>query len=664
MNWIPGLDDASAVGGFGFYRARERAETHALPCCHWNGAVFAAYGSAQGFFAPELPDAYQWDIHGRSWTGLTADCRWADGTLRMDVRTTLPGPRFTPGGRTFHLRWMQGCDIRSVALPGGRSLDGKFDHVLDGTGLMVARGGKRSFLLATSGSMVALRTVAERHWQIDFAAAGSPLLVVPLPPDFDPERVFVHEAIWREMAGRPPLSCAESHAAEGGRIHLRQHFAGAAWSPLPPFFSLWGGKGGLLKLPESVELMPTVFGPWRVVEGEAWQAVVEAGWMKARLEIPHLAEGPLEPLPRELHYAGDWTWDESTVLDRLLSLRTWAPLVGALPEPRREELLERLRVPTAEAFLAKQCRTREPVTGRVWARDQDAWRERGEAIYDPDWYIGLSLSGLWRATRCADPAIATSARALADGVRGARAEMAAYFEIFHDWMLGCAWSDPRGGLWLPDCAHNGMEGMLGEANLREAEGDDAGAARLRVLAAKSAVAFLAVTAWAEWLRTHEPAFLHQFEPGDNPFLEAPHDERLFGINSVFVPHFAFPSTAAVRNPYQLAGHFPEYAALFKAHGPVDDLRRLAAIWQAEFPERCRDWMIYYIKSDWRERFVRERDQEAREQAAVFYHLAPEVCSRLWILGESAESIEARYATPLNLAEQVLLRCGSGLGGGG
>jgi hypothetical protein len=139
---------------------------------------------------------------------------------------------------------------------------------------MVAVGGKRSFLLATAGSMGALRTVAERHWQIDFAAAGSPLLVVPLPEGLDPERLFIHEAIWRGMAARPPLSCTESHAVEGNRIHLRQEFAGAAWSPLPPFFPLWGTKGGLLKLPESVELMPTVFGPWRVVEGEARQAVV------------------------------------------------------------------------------------------------------------------------------------------------------------------------------------------------------------------------------------------------------------------------------------------------------------------------------------------------------------------------------------------------------
>jgi hypothetical protein len=82
----------------------------------------------------------------------------------VDVRTTLPGPRFTASGRTFHLRWMQGCDIRSVVLPGGRRLDGKFDHALEGAGLMVAVGGKRSFLLATAGSMGALRTVAERHW--------------------------------------------------------------------------------------------------------------------------------------------------------------------------------------------------------------------------------------------------------------------------------------------------------------------------------------------------------------------------------------------------------------------------------------------------------------------------------------------------------------------
>ena len=40
-----------------------------------------------------------------------------------------------------------------------------------------------------------------------------------------------------------------------------------------------------------------------------------------------------------------------------------------------------------------------------------------------------------------------------------------------------------------------------------------------------------------------------------------------------------------------------------------------------------------------------------------YHLAPNVCFRLWTLGEDPDSIEALFETPLNLAEQLLCRAG-------
>ncbi|MCX6971061.1 MAG: hypothetical protein NTV93_13050 [Verrucomicrobia bacterium] len=653
--FLPSLNKTTSVGGFGLYRERERSETYALPSCHWNGGVFAAYGSCQPLFAPELPDAFRHEIRDRSWTGLTAWYGEGDWSLSIDVRTTLPGPRFVGSDPVFHLRWMQGNDARQVLFDDGRLIDALSDHDLGGAGFLAVRAEQGWFLLVTSGRMLRLRTVSARHWKIEFDDAFTPLMVVPLPQGFDPAGAFAHGTIWRELVERPPLECSESYAFEGDVLHLRQDFGDAAWAPLPAFFSLWGERGGLLALPDSVELVPTVFGPFRVVSGGSWQATVQTGWMRARLHVTKIAVGPLEPLPRELQYAGDWTWDESSVMDRLYSLRTWAPLVGAVPEELRAKLLARLAVPTVEEFQAKVFRTREPVLGREWARDFDGWRERGDIVYDQDWYIGFIMSGLWRATQCADPGIATAAKKLSDGIKEERAAYTRYFEIYHEWMIGCAWSDPRGDLWLPDCAHCGMEGLLAEANLREAEGDPGGAGFLRVLAAKSGVAFLAATAWAEWLSRVAPKFLHQFQPGDNPFLESDHDDRLFGINIIFVPRQVFPSTAAVRNPYQLAGHFPEYAALFKAHGPVEDLRRLCSIWESEFPERYRDWMIYYIKENWRERFIAERDQEAREQASVFYNLAPEVCSRLWILDEAPEAIEARYATPLNLAEQLLLR---------
>ena len=68
----------------------------------------------------------------------------------------------------------------------------------------------------------------------------------------------------------------------------------------------------------------------------------------------------------------------------------------------------------------------------------------GDVSYDADWYNGLTLSGLEHAARCADESVAAPARELARGVRAERAKMLAYYEIYNDWSLGTAWTDPRG----------------------------------------------------------------------------------------------------------------------------------------------------------------------------------------------------------------------------
>ena len=85
--------------------------------------------------------------------------------------------------------------------------------------------------------------------------------------------------------------------------------------------------------------------------------------------------------------------------------------------------------------------------------------------------------------------------------------------------------------------------------------------------------------------------------------------------------------------------------------------RLASLWSQGQPRRDSDWIAFYIGSDPVE--IAERraklDQEAKVQAAVFYHLAPEICCGLWVLDEPADEIAQRFHTPLNLAEQLLLK---------
>lgn len=85
---------------------------------------------------------------------------------------------------------------------------------------------------------------------------------------------------------------------------------------------------------------------------------------------------------------------------------------------------------------------------------------------------------------------------------------------------------------------------------------------------------------------------------------------------------------------------------------------MAMTWEIWHPERYADWDLFNTGGvhdalqSWR--------QGARTQNAVMYHLAPEVCTRLWVLDEDPDKVEGMYKTPLNLAEQLWCRCGARL----
>jgi hypothetical protein len=294
------------------------------------------------------------------------------------------------------------------------------------------------------------------------------------------------------------------------------------------------------------------------------------------------------------------------------------------------------------------------------------WDHNGDACYDIDWYNGFALSGLERTLRCAVPKLANAARATAKSCRRERDALAAYFTVFHDWSICSAWSDPRGWMWNADCCHNGLEGLLAEARLRDDEQRPADAAHLRYLAARTAVSLLAsceLPAWHERLAA-------VVNPGRYGLTSR--RMRTWGTTDIDTTSTPIATqclvswrdrvwcTSRTRNPYLAAGNFPEWNVLVRDHARPEHLARIAKDWDGE-AERQADWLRFYLGDDWRERRKRG-DQEARVQAAVFYHLAPNVWFRRFALGQTPDAIEQRFATPLNLAEQLLLRAGFALVG--
>ena len=127
----------------------------------------------------------------------------------------------------------------------------------------------------------------------------------------------------------------------------------------------------------------------------------------------------------------------------------------------------------------------------------------------------------------------------------------------------------------------------------------------------------------------------------------------FGMDGIYTARGVNPQTAASKNPYALAGNFPEFCALQKQFGRRERYREIVALWERDFPARYADWHAFYKAGN-------PYAQEARVQAAVMYHLAPEFAFRLWALDESPDAVERRFQTPLNLVEQLWCRAAAKL----
>jgi hypothetical protein len=380
--------------------------------------------------------------------------------------------------------------------------------------------------------------------------------------------------------------------------------------------------------------------------------------MRASIEPTRPAKGELSPLPEELAYAGDQSWDEKTPMDVMLSHRIWAPLADSLPEDVWAEIKRRVPLPTADAFRASLTELIEPANGKRWLKDADIFDACRQVSYDSDWYNGLTLAGLSRAANCPDKSFASDAQALAKAVRPERAGLLAYYEIYSDWALDAAWTDPRGELLDPDCAHNGLDGIIGEANLRDAEGDTDGGDFCRYLAARAATTFLALIDLS--VRHFRSGFFVV-----KPELKrwAPADENdCFGIRRLNERTESLLVSSASKASVLPAPNCPELCALFKRHGRRDELKRLADRWKTSHPDRYSDWLSFYVGADAANAIRAGTNdmglaQEKREQAAVFYHVAHDVALRLFVLGESPDAVEALFQSPLPLAEQLLCRRG-------
>jgi hypothetical protein len=654
-NFQKGLSAQTSVGACGRYRPFAGQQQFRLATMVWRDGIFSEPGkNGRTHFQLELPESYSVQTHQASWTGRTIAYAFPPGETRVDFRNTLPGPRITTRGHSIFLRWGDNIADGLRALDNGGATWNLVDHPgLETHRFLVGICRFMPVLFVLSGPLKKIAVTSHAHWEFQFESPGQSMFVVPIGDSAQLPTDAARQAIWQSLLKSPPSECVETFGIDGDVLTINAHFPGAEYAPIPPLVAQAGDMRGLVRLPgERVKLFDALLGPYEVVRGDSCQARIDLAWTRATVKPTRAATGPLTPVPEELAYAGDWSWEPGSAMDQLLALRTWAPLLKSIPVERRAELIKQLAPPTPAQFIESLHTITEPISGIDWAKDKNLFADKGDISWDPDWYNGLTLSGLYRAIASGVESIAEPARVLARECVAQRDLMLRYFSVFHDWGLWSAWTDARGMFWNADCAHNGLEGLLAEAKQRRELGEK-DADFCLYLAGKTAVTLLAMftlPAWCERMK-------FPLRPGG-----AGPGEESFGILELNDLEGVIAISAATKNPYCLAGHFPEYAALLKRHAPLDRLNRLTEIWAEKYPERYRNWIAFYLGFD--AASIREQwdkgNQEARVQAPVFYHLAPEVCLRRWVLDEPADTIEKRFETTLNLAEQILLRTESTL----
>ena len=663
-----GLCDATSVGRWGRYYPNAGNEYMGLNTCVLFGLNIFAFGAnGAPIGAPAVGRTTTTSVVSAGWTGQTVELTSDGDTQRIDLRASLPGAMFTCGGTTWGFDWVVKLSpSRIELLPGGEAV--RASGTIDSPPrIMLATGRGESVLIILSHRPKSLDIMSHEHWRLTFKEPGVRVMFVPLLDECDAPRTASQAQLWLDLIAAPPVACRERFAVAGDTLTITSEFVDpdgkpTLVAPLPPTATLCGEARGLQRLPESTPMLTTPLGPYAVVPGSTHERTIDLAWTRSSFAASRQVSGELSEAPSELTYAGDATWDESTPMDALLSARQWAPLAGIAPDDIWRKVRGRIKLPTPQAFAASLRECTEAANGRTWKKERNLFDQCGEISYDSDWYNGLTLSGLRRAAECDDESLASEARQLAAAVKPQRASMMAYYEIYNDWALGAPWTDPRGEVWDLDCSHNGLEGILGEAQLRRAEGDHAGADFALYLAGKMAVSFIAAFEMGP-LGYRLGHYVSRSSTNDPQTAD-----DIYYIRTFEEIRGPVPETPASKSQVIPAPDFPEYAMLVREHGPVDRLRELAARYVSEHPERYSDWLAFYVGNDVAAAIRAAKNdvgfaQERREQAAVFYHVAHDTCLRLWVLGDSGDAIEKLYAEPMPLTSQLLCRADAKLVGG-
>ncbi len=654
MEYRKGLNVNTSVGFAGQYRENVEEDIITLQTVVWRAGWFSRAGrKPELLYAFDLPEKYSVEKSGRSWTGKTLGYRWDGGGFDLELRSTLPGPLFRMCGPELTLRFGYPNEPRRAESLESDTVVGLKGGECDGRVWLMDMKPHPLLIVATK-AVKKFTVVSHRHWRLRFDGDDASVFALPLLDADDAPREKDLQELWFRLAEHPPLQCEESFAFENDTMHISQYYPGADGAPRSPQVEYLLSQSGLVDGDVGRTLVKGWAGPYAVTPGDTVETSVKADWLQYAAVPTKEVAGELGELPEPLAFPGDGTWDDTLTGDRLMAWRLWAPHFPQLGERRQKELLERLPVPTPDEWRRDLRYETETVNDAKWARHDDLWKPIGDAAYDYDWYNGLALSGLAKACECDEDSVAEKAQRLASECKDIRADLARYMEVYHDWQLWMSWTDTFGTVWNLDCATNGLEGLLGEARMRRREGDDEGAEWIEYLAGKTGVGMLAALFLPDWLRRNG------FQWGDLDWRE-----ETLGFKGMYPYVRIAYIEPIIRNPYWLPRRIPQYSALLRLYGPCEAMRKFMESWEKDYPVRYQDWQSLYLDPpedmyrEYRERAIEITPEagsvETGSQAYTMHIVQPDILLRTWVFEQNPAEVEAIFKTPLELAEQLLLR---------
>lgn len=281
------------------------------------------------------------------WTGRSYVYSWDGGGFDAHLVTTLPGPLFVPHGHEFHFRFAIDNGVpRFRALETGETALASWTNRDVGRLVLLENWGVPT-LLASSSPISSLKWISHEHLTLTCAEPASRLLFVPLLKKEDVPEDSEAKAAWLRLAEKPPVRCHEFFETSTDQVKIRQKFFAPDGAPtlLSPL-AVVAQFSQISSRPANRRLIHGLMGPYCVAEGDYAEYEIDFRWARTRAEATRAvtAQG-LGPIPRELAYAGDVTWEPGTPMDQLLALRIWAPLAGVTPPSIWENLRPQLAPP-------------------------------------------------------------------------------------------------------------------------------------------------------------------------------------------------------------------------------------------------------------------------------------------------------------------------------